>query len=438
MTDRRHAAPDPAPPPETPAAGRRAVPRGAGELPGSAPHPRRGAATGVRASWWYSASGMAFLALLANAMVLIPVTQAGSVDSATAVLIGVLCLVSAVVQLYFVAGMRPGLGRGLGPGAGDRAAAGAMLVAGAAVLAVAPGLPWSSLPLISGASLLACRLTGTARWLALLPAAAALAVEYVARPAEVGQDPMSFFLQVFYPPMTIAGVWAWDVVVRLDDARAAEGRLAVARERLRFAADLHDIQGHSLQVIALKAELAERLLDASPDAARAQIAEIRGLAADSMRSTRELVQGYRAPALDAELGNAADVLAAAGFDCRVSAPALPDSPAIGDVFGRVLREATTNVLRHAADGPVDVVIAERDGQWVLRVENAADPGGGTSASGGSGLAGLRERLAAAGGALTVLSDGGPGSPGGSAGRFAVEATMPADPVGNDLDRKDDR
>lgn len=253
----------------------------------------------------------------------------------------------------------------------------------------------------------------------------------------------SFILHVFYPAMTMATAWAWDVLRRVNEARAAEGRLAVARERLRFAADLHDIQGHTLQVIALKAQLAERLLpdpgpdpnpdpnpDAGPDpaaapdparvaAARAQIAEVRGLAADALAETRELVQGYRAPELDEELANARDVLAAAGFTCRLDADHLPADPGTRDVFGRVLREATTNVLRHAAPGPVDVTVAEGADAWTLRVGNAV-AGAGASESApadGSGLAGLRERLDAAGGALAVLSDA-------PSGRFTVAAAMP--------------
>lgn len=339
------------------------------------------------------------LIVAANALPLIPAFLRGETDTARAILLAVLCVVSAGVQMTFVAGMRDGMGRGLR----NAPVAAAMAVTGAAILGLAAPLQWSALPLVAAASLFACQLTGSDR--------------------ELG----SFILHVSFPAMIIATAWAWDVLRRVDEARTAEGRLAVARERLRFAADLHDIQGHTLQVIALKAELAERLLPdpaAAPDlarvaAARAQIAEVRGLAADALAETRELVQGYRAPELDEELANARDVLAAAGFTCRLDADPLPADPGTRDVFGRVLREATTNVLRHAAPGPVDVTVAEGADAWSLRVGNAV-AGAGASESApadGSGLAGLRERLDAAGGALAVLSDARPG-------RFTVAATMP--------------
>lgn len=211
----------------------RPVPRSAGELSDAAPDRAHGRlASELRASWWYSASGLAMLIVAANALPLIPAFLRGETDTARAILLVVLCVVSAGVQMPFVAGMRDGMGRGLR----NAPVAAAMAVTGAAILGLAAPLQWSALPLVAAASLFACQLTGSNR--------------------ELG----SFILHVSFPAMIIATAWAWDVLRRVDEARTAEGRLAVARERLRFAADLHDIQGHTLQVIALKAELAERLL----------------------------------------------------------------------------------------------------------------------------------------------------------------------------------
>ena len=435
---------------QTPA-DRPGAPRSAGQLSDAAPARRRGSiAAGVRASWWYSVSGLVMLIVAAHVLMFIPAMVGGEADASRSVLLAVACAVSAGVQLSFIGGMRDGMGGGVR----NWPVAGAMLLFGAAILAIAAPLQWSALPLIMAASLMFCLLPNRAPWVLAAVTVAAIAVEYLAMPAGSGRGYPSFVLHVFFPVMTWASVWAWDVVRRIDDARATEGRLAVARERLRFAADLHDIQGHSLQVIALKAELAERLLpdsghSADPAriaAARAQIAEIRALAADAMSETRELVQGYRAPALEEELDNARDVLAAAGFDCTVDAAVLPDDATVRAVFGRVLREATTNVLRHAAPGPVEVSIARTavraatapNDSWVLRIGNAAAPKEKPSSRSGdgSGLAGLRERLAEAGGTLEVLHDGPTPPSSGSTGRFTLTATVPADAAASHADATD--
>lgn len=439
----------------------RPVPRSAGQLSDAALDRRRGSiAVGVRVSWWYSLVGLAMLIGMAHALMLFPMFVLDDATPARAVLIVASCAASAAVQLAFSTGMRHGMGRGVD----NWPVAAAMVAAAAAILAIAAPLQWSSLPLITAVSLIACRLGGRAWWAAITVSAAAVAVERAALSDGSAQGGMAFVLYVFFPGLLWATVWAWDVVRRLDDARSSESRLAVARERLRFAADLHDIQGHTLQVIALKSELAERLLpeepapdsttvgvaasDSAPSsstpsgpapvdparvaAARAQIAEIRRLAADAMADTRELVQGYRAPALEDELDNAHDVLAAAGFDRTIDAAELPDAPASRAIFGRVLREATTNVLRHGIPGPVGITIGRgpadspADGHWVLTVDNAATAGGGSSSSkeGGSGLAGLRERVTEAGGTLTSLYDEPASTSPDDTGRFTLTATIP--------------
>lgn len=410
----------------------RPVPRSAGQLSGATPDRRRGSiAGGVRASWWYSLSSLVMLIVTAHALVLVPMFVLDDATSARAVLIVVSCAASGAVQLAFSTGMRHGMGRGVD----NWPVAAAMVVAAAAILAIAAPLQWSSLPLITAVSLIACRLGGRAWWAAIAVSAAAVAVERAALSDGSAQGGMAFVLYVFFPGLLWATVWAWDVVRRLDDARSSESRLAVARERLRFAADLHAIQGHTLQVIALKSELAERLLPEEPApvaAARAQIAEIRRLAADAMADTRELVQGYRAPALEDELDNAHDVLAAAGFDCTIDAAELPEAPASRAIFGRVLREATTNVLRHGTPGPVGITIGRgpadspADGHWVLTVDNAATAGGESSSSkeSGSGLAGLRERVTEAGGTLTSLYDEPASTSPDDTGRFTLTATIP--------------
>ncbi|MEU3162694.1 histidine kinase [Streptosporangium sp. NPDC006930] len=173
--------------------------------------------------------------------------------------------------------------------------------------------------------------------------------------------------------MALGMLWAWDVADRLDQARRLAAELAVKDERLRFAADLHDIQGHHLQVVALKSELAERLAESDPARAAAEMREVRRLASDALRDTRAVVQGYRRTTLEDEIANAAKVLTAAGIDTAVEhgraggADTLPE-PA-RHILGLVMREATTNVLRHSRARRARIAYDVEDGRARLRIGN---------------------------------------------------------------------
>jgi two-component system sensor histidine kinase DesK len=136
-------------------------------------------------------------------------------------------------------------------------------------------------------------------------------------------------------------MWVWEIANRTAET-------AVIHERQRFAADLHDIQGHSLQVIALKSELAARLAATDPERAAAEMRGVQTLARDALRDTREVAQGYREVSLQTEIANAARVLAAAGVRCRIDAAAPRDLPPDGErLLALMVREATTNILRHS-------------------------------------------------------------------------------------------
>lgn len=221
--------------------------------------------------------------------------------------------------------------------------------------------------------------------------------------------------------MALSMLWAWDVADRLDRARHLAAELAVKDERLRFAADLHDIQGHHLQVIALKSELAARLAEADPSRAAAEMREVRRLAADALRDTRAVVQGYRRTTLEDEMANAAKVLAAAGIDTAVdrdgAAGARPLPEPARHVLGLVMREATTNVLRHSQARRARIVYGVEDGRARLLIGNdgAADP---PRPGTGTGLRTLAERLRGVGGTLDWRHDGD---------RFEVAASLPAAP-----------
>ncbi|MDF5752715.1 histidine kinase [Spongiactinospora sp. TRM90649] len=217
---------------------------------------------------------------------------------------------------------------------------------------------------------------------------------------------------------TLGMLWAWDVAERLDQARELAAEVAVKDERLRFAADLHDIQGHHLQVIALKAELAARLVQADPARAEAEMREVQRLSTDALSDTRAVVQGYRRTTLEAEIANAAKVLTAAGIDARMAAD--PDAAELSSagrhLLGLVMRETTTNVLRHSRARHAEAAYQVSDGLARLRVANdgVSDPPRGDT---GTGLAALAERLQAAGGSLTWAREGD---------RFEVVATLPVE------------
>jgi two-component system sensor histidine kinase DesK len=221
--------------------------------------------------------------------------------------------------------------------------------------------------------------------------------------------------------VTLGMLWAWDLAERLDRSRGLAAELAVADERLRFAADLHDIQGHHLQVIALKSELAARLAAADPARAAAEMTDVQRLATDALRDTRAVAAGYRRTSLDAEIANAARVLAAADIDTRLELEPV-DPGALSEsgrhLLGLVMREATTNVLRHSRARTAEVAYRVADGVARLRVGNDGAPAEPGPVE-GTGLSALEERLAATGGSLSWERDGD---------RFEVVASLPVGEV----------
>ncbi|MCG5471448.1 histidine kinase [Micromonospora sp. LAH09] len=176
---------------------------------------------------------------------------------------------------------------------------------------------------------------------------------------------------------------------RNSELRAAQqeiGRLAVAEERARAARDLHDILGHSLTVVAIKAELAGRLIDVDRDRAAAEIAEVEALARAALADVRQTVGAYREVTLAAELAGAGSALASAGIAADLPAE-VPDLPEEWDrLFGWAVREGVTNVVRHSGARCCTVRVHPD------RVE-VSDDGRGPSTpdATGHGLVGLRER-----------------------------------------------
>ncbi|MFJ9345009.1 sensor histidine kinase [Streptomyces sp. NPDC101237] len=212
----------------------------------------------------------------------------------------------------------------------------------------------------------------------------------------------------FLAATSVFSVWLLNAVYELDEARETRARLAVAEERLRFGRDLHDVLGRNLAVIALKSELAVQLARRERPEAVEQMIEVQRIAQESQREVRAVVRGYRDADLAAELAGAHGVLRAAGIDCTVTGDTAGLPAPVQSALGWVVRETTTNVLRHGDAKRCTVSLRVMEGHVVLTVENdgvTPPPGGG---SGGSGIAGLRERLAAVAGTLEagpVYADG---------------------------------
>ncbi|GDY64158.1 hypothetical protein SAV14893_035510 [Streptomyces avermitilis] len=198
-------------------------------------------------------------------------------------------------------------------------------------------------------------------------------------------------------------VWLLDAVYTLDEARETRARLAVAEERLRFGRDLHDVMGRNLAVIALKSELAVQLARRERPEAVEQMIEVQRIARESQREVREVVRGYREADLGTELAGAQGVLTAAGIDCEVSGSAAGLPAPVQSALGWVVREATTNVLRHGNAARCVVTLRTVEGHVVLTVENDGVPD--SAPGGGSGLAGLRERLSVVDGTLRAAPSG---------------------------------
>ncbi|MEU8752126.1 sensor histidine kinase [Streptomyces chartreusis] len=196
----------------------------------------------------------------------------------------------------------------------------------------------------------------------------------------------------------VFSVWLLRSVFELDEARETRARLAVAEERLRFGRDLHDVMGRNLAVIALKSELAVQLARRGRPEAVEQMIEVQRIAQESQREVRDVVRGYREADLEVELVGARGVLTAAGIACEVTGEAAGLPVEVQSALAWVVREATTNVLRHGNAERCAVEVRVSEGRVVLKVENDG-AAGASDGGGGSGLAGLRERLAAVDGTL---------------------------------------
>jgi two-component system, NarL family, sensor histidine kinase DesK len=284
----------------------------------------------------------------------------------------------------------------------ERRAEGFALLAGVAVLAVVLGAVLGQ------------------EWLGLLvylSVAAALIL-----PTHVGGLDDVVLQTLLFGLLLIAVRRLMELVWELEATRDQVAALAVDEERLRLARDLHDLLGRNLSVIVLKSELARKLLGRDPAAAEREVRDVEAVARESLHEARAAVLGLRRASLASEIEWSRDALTAAGIEVTVrTGDPLPASVEAPLAFA--VREATTNVLRHSRARRCHIALRQAGVRAVLEVRDDGT-GGSDSPEPGTGLRGLGERIAEAGGTLQA----GPVPGGGFRLIAAVPIPQPGRPV----------
>lgn len=397
--------------------------RGGMTTPTSAPDrgPRigdRALGRGVTATWWYTATAVVFFGAVT------PLSWVGWIpvhydDAVGRVWLGLAATLLGVAGLVvLLSEYRPSViarrdEERRTPRPGEGVGLGAMLVAGA-VLGAATG-SW-----LAGAGVVAAALSARSwprgiRWRVVVGVTIVLIALWIVEVPTLWSR-----LDIYVPalfttllPVTFASsMWWWEIVLELDRAREAESALAATRERLRLANDVHDLQGHHLQVIALQLELAERLLQRDdPGGAAREIARARAAVDDARQGTRDLASQFRGVPLPDELENAADLLRSAGLEVTTDV-----DTHVGriDALGPIVRESVTNVLKHGGGHHASLSLARNADRWVYRITN--DDPGDDDTGWGSGLDGMTSRAEAVGGEVLVSREGT---------TFALTVSLPA-------------
>jgi two-component system sensor histidine kinase DesK len=207
---------------------------------------------------------------------------------------------------------------------------------------------------------------------------------------------------LFTLPLVALAMWGFFGIIEsnlaLAAARAEVARLAAENERTRIARDLHDLLGHSLTTITVKAGLARRLAErGEPDRAAGEIGEVEKLARRTLADVRAAVSGQHEITLAGELASAREVLRACGILAELPGSVDVVDPALSELFGWVVREGITNVVRHSRAAHCTVTLGPGS------VEILDDGPGSARSGGGTGLVGLRDRVGAHGGTVDVAA-----------------------------------
>ncbi|MEU6782224.1 histidine kinase [Nonomuraea angiospora] len=209
-----------------------------------------------------------------------------------------------------------------------------------------------------------------------------------------------------YAAALVGGARLVRLLNELDAARTELAATAVGEERVRVSRDLHDLLGQSLSAIALKGDLALRLLTRDAVAARAEIESLTGVARDALHDVRAITRDQHAVSLRTEIDGAAALLGAAGVDTRLDVADLRSLPASAQsALAWAVREGTTNLLRHSEAGSCAITLSRQHGRIRLEIVNDGVRGADGLGS-GSGLAGVAERAeAVSGSSEAVVRDG---------------------------------
>jgi two-component system, NarL family, sensor histidine kinase DesK len=199
------------------------------------------------------------------------------------------------------------------------------------------------------------------------------------------------------------------VIRELRRTRQELADAAVDAERLRFARDMHDLLGHTLSVMVVKAQVVRKLITRDPQTAAAQAADIEAVGRRALTEVRQAVTGYRGRGLARELEAARTALADAGYVVHVRQDGDPVPAQASALLGWVVREGTTNVIKHSGGQHCEIVVRHEQGKATVEI---TDDGSGNPTtmlpSGGHGLGGLRERVEAADGTLETGPQPGDG------------------------------
>lgn len=371
---------------------------------------------GITATWWYTVSAVLLFEVMMT-VAWVSLALASGASDAAAVVVGAGGVLWAASTVLLLNDYRHRLDAE--PGVAWRRLGGPMLVAVAygAVAGVLVG-SWQIALMPAIQSLVLLNWQRGVRYRVVIAGTLVLAVLSVVDVSRgIFGTGLAWWLPVAYtallPAMSVSSLWWWDVLNALDRARASEARLAATQERLRVATDVHDLQGHHLQVIALQLELAERLMSRDPDAALLQLQAARASVDDARQGTRDLATRFRSVPLGDELANARDLLTAAGLS--VESDIAPDADlAPASDLGPVIRETTTNVLRHGGGRRARLELRRADGGWCYLIANDVIAGAEPRAD-GSGLDGIRRRIAEADGTIDVAR---------SPEEFVVTVTVP--------------
>ncbi|WP_282695403.1 histidine kinase [Streptomyces sp. CC208A] len=262
------------------------------------------------------------------------------------------------------------------------------------------GMPWGAMTGLLGGSILLL-VTGPLRW-PLFALATGAIVPIVVTMAGAGIALYSLGVTLLFSLIVYGVSSLSELVSELHETRGELAGMAVVRERLRVAGDLHDLLGYSLSAITLKTELSHRLVVSAPDRARSEVAGVLGIAGEALTDMTLVATGYRDMSLVAEAESARSVLADAGIETVTELDCGPLPKELDTALAIVLREAVTNALRHSKAEHCAITAVREGGTVTLRVRNdgVGESGRDTIGGGGSGLGSLTARMNGVGGDLT--------------------------------------